>query len=42
MAIGERWFDTVRLSCGELGQPAVASDIADRIGTMSARRVSGN
>jgi hypothetical protein len=39
MAIGERWPDTQRLACGELHPPAAAGDVAERIGTMSARRM---
>jgi hypothetical protein len=39
MAIGERWNDTVRLSCGEYGQPAASSDYAERVGTLSARKI---
>ena len=39
MGIGERWNDTVRLSCGEYGQPASASDYAERVGTLSARKI---
>jgi hypothetical protein len=39
MAIGERWPDTQRLACGESHPPAAAGDFAERIGTMSARRM---
>ncbi len=39
MAIGERWWDTIRMSCGDISGASAAGDVADRIGTISARRM---
>jgi hypothetical protein len=39
MAIGERWWDTVRMTCGDIGGASAAGDTSERIGTISARRM---